>query len=79
MKLNNCIARPSVFTALTLACTLASPQINAARPTVLATTDNAILGWKDWVLITVAAISVDGFVAPEQYKSLLPCREANEM
>jgi hypothetical protein len=70
MKLNNHIARLSFFTALTLASTLASPQIDAAQPIILSTTDNALLGWKDWVLITIAAISVDGIVDPKQYKTL---------
>jgi hypothetical protein len=79
MKLNIHIARLSVFTALTLAPTLASPQIDAAQPVILSTTDNAMLGWKDWVLIAIAAISVRGIVEPNQYKTLLACREADEM
>ena len=79
MKLNNHVARLSVFTALTLASTLASPQIHTAQPIILSTTDNAMLGWKDWALIAIAAISVDGIVDPKQYKMLLACREANEM
>lgn len=79
MKLNNHVARLSVFTALILAPTLASPLIEAAQPIILLTNDNAMLVWKDWALIGIAAISVDGIVDPRQYEMLLACREANKM
>ena len=78
-ELNNHVARLSVFTALILVPTLASPPIEAAQPIILSTTDKATLGWKDWALIGIAAISVDGIVDPKQYEMLLGCREANEM
>jgi hypothetical protein len=67
MKLNNHVVRFSVFTTLTLASSLASPQIGAPQPIALSTTDNAMLGWKGWVLIAIAAIRVDGIVDPKQY------------
>ncbi len=79
MTLYNHVARLSVFTALILTPTLASPLIEAAQPIILSTIDNAMLGWKDWALIGIAAISVDGIVDPRQYEMLLACREANEM
>jgi hypothetical protein len=70
MNLDNRIIRLSVCAAL--ASTLASPQIAAAQPIILSASDNAVLGWKDWVLITIAAITVDaGNVEPKPYNTLL--------
>jgi len=70
MNLDNRIIRLSVCAAL--ASTLASPQIDAAQPIILSASDNAVLGWKDWVLITIAAITVDaGNVEPKPYNTLL--------